>query len=603
MRARLLLLALGGFTLVNAAITFYLVRTMYSAEQQPAVAAADSGHEAVPVGPASRDLQPPSADVQASRTPQPELDTPSSGARRRRLRCVTYKDAAQRSGRGHARGECYGDRGTPYVQKMLAGYFEMTNGDDWDLLWTLVPQARYNLARHRPELFCAECDLSPRPLRLWCDDQVDSIMFLAGAGDKCHLAKYLAAVNDAHPLHSFIAGTQLLRLPNDRAKFREQMVASGVTRWIFKPCSGGGGDGQGIVTADDLTALPEVGAGVAQPYVMNPYLYQGVKFHLRLYVLVTSYQPLRVLLSKDGLLKRAGSKYEEVEDAVLTEMQRGGGDTADRIRKAHWTNQHVNKETPPLPLSKFFSAVDMDSGDHGLGGTAREVWRQLRVSQCSLPCPVSHQCCACVDPDRCVCQGDLSKILCARVNPAMPDMVTQPPWSEARYGNCFDILGVDVMFDHGDGSDGTSGAPRPRLLEINVGPDLTAHDGWEDELNIHRRMMLEVAGLLGSRCATRPLRPVLQMPHSGRACQLHTATWRAERVTHLRTLCQQQDGAYPRPRRHPARDEAACECRASSSDQFGGGGRAVAADARAGAPAKFRPTGSALAARAASGWE
>lgn len=29
MRARVLLLALGGFTLVNAAITFYLVRTMW----------------------------------------------------------------------------------------------------------------------------------------------------------------------------------------------------------------------------------------------------------------------------------------------------------------------------------------------------------------------------------------------------------------------------------------------------------------------------------------------------------------------------------------------------------------------------------------------
>ena len=29
MRARVLLLAVGGFTLVNAAITFYLVRTMW----------------------------------------------------------------------------------------------------------------------------------------------------------------------------------------------------------------------------------------------------------------------------------------------------------------------------------------------------------------------------------------------------------------------------------------------------------------------------------------------------------------------------------------------------------------------------------------------
>ena len=98
-------------------------------------------------------------------------------------------------------------------------------------------------------------------------------------------------------------------------------------------------------------------------------------------------------------------------------------------------------------------------------------------------------------------QADLSKIFCARVNPDMPDIVNEPPWSDARYGNCFDILGVDVMFDHSGGSSGST--LRPRLLEINVGPDLTAHDGWEDELSIHRRMMLEVAGLLGSRYVSK----------------------------------------------------------------------------------------------------
>lgn len=57
------------------------------------------------------------------------------------------------------------------------------------------------------------------------------------------------------------------------------------------------------------------------------------------------------------------------------------------------------------------------------------------------------------------------------------------------------------MFDHGESGD--SAHPRPRLMEINVGPDLTAHSGWDDELRIHSRMMLEVAGLLASRCVRR----------------------------------------------------------------------------------------------------
>ncbi len=402
MRIRVVLAALAAFTVVNGAITLYLVRTMYRADQQLPVVHTDAEHE-VALEAASRDMQPPSADMQASQHSLPPTAASRRGPRRWRLRCNSYAiNTPRRYGRRH--GECYGDRGTPFVQKALAGYFEMTEGDDWDLLWTLVPQARYDLARHRPELFCVDCDLSPRSMRLWCDDQVDSIMFFAGAGDKCRLAQHLAAVNDVHPLQSFISGTQLLRLPNDLAKIRETMLASGITRWIFKPCAGGGGDGQGIFTPDDLSALPEVGAGVAQPYVMKPYLYQGVKFHLRLYVLVTAYKPLRVLLFKDGLLKRAGSKYEEVEDTVLTEMQRGGGDAADEIRKAHWTNQHVNKDTPPLPLSNFFAAVDTDFGDHGLGGTVREIWRQLRVNPrlscvlCVLRLMIPDRCGVCLRP-------------------------------------------------------------------------------------------------------------------------------------------------------------------------------------------------------------
>ena len=58
------------------------------------------------------------------------------------------------------------------------------------------------------------------------------------------------------------------------------------------------------------------------------------------------------------------------------------------------------------------------------------------------------------------------------------------------------------MFDKGATGGVTS--LRPRLMEINVGPDLTAHPGWEDELKIHSDMMAEVAGLLGSRMQPVP---------------------------------------------------------------------------------------------------
>lgn len=60
---------------------------------------------------------------------------------------------------------------------------------------------------------------------------------------------------------------------------------------------------------------------VCQQYISKPFLIDGFKFDLRIYVLVTACDPLRVFLYEDGLARFATIKYTDPQHNNLVRTE------------------------------------------------------------------------------------------------------------------------------------------------------------------------------------------------------------------------------------------------------------------------------------------
>ena len=118
--------------------------------------------------------------------------------------------------------------------------------------------------------------------------------------------------------------------------------------WIVKPTSSS--QGKGIFILDKLEYAPKHEACVISRYIDNPLLLFGHKFDLRIYVVVTCYDPLRIYVYREGLVRLATEKYTGNSD----------GKQDEGSVFAHLTNYSINKKNENYVQNS--DAQDDDSG-------------------------------------------------------------------------------------------------------------------------------------------------------------------------------------------------------------------------------------------------
>ncbi|KNC48162.1 tubulin-tyrosine ligase [Thecamonas trahens ATCC 50062] len=258
-------------------------------------------------------------------------------------------------------------------------------------------------------------------------------------------ARSVAAKRAAFPDGGFDFHPVSYVLPADSAalaKAAAAVVASGGDqRFIIKPVCGGRGQDISVVAAEDVVAAaPANGEWLVQDYIGNPLLVDGHKFSIRLYLLVTSVNPLRVFVAREGIVKFAGIPWSASRAANAL-------DPANI--NIHITNNAANAHTPG-----FESSDSPEVDDVGLRRSISAIRRQLADA--------GH--------DDAAIFAAIDDVLLKAVL-AVEDEVSGLIDAYVPYpNNTFQLLGVDVDLDAN---------LKPWVIELNVNPSLGSHAAFE----------------------------------------------------------------------------------------------------------------------------
>ncbi|KAL4463103.1 hypothetical protein ABPG74_007104 [Tetrahymena malaccensis] len=232
--------------------------------------------------------------------------------------------------------------------------------------------------------------------------------------------------------YDFIPRTMLLGQEWDR--FNTLLEDNPETLWIVKPVASCCGKGVHVVQKKCNIAKRKRKHYLASEYISNPHLINDTKYDLRIYVLVTSYDPLRIYMFEDGLVRFATEKYNLTQNGH------------QRQRFMHLTNYSVNKKSENF-------VKNSDVNDSGQGSKwSLKAWKEYLIQSIGLEAK-----------DLLLKKmEDVIIKTCIAVEPYMNDSSSK---TAQHRNNCFELYGFDILIDN---------TLKPWLLEVNVCPSLSS---------------------------------------------------------------------------------------------------------------------------------
>ncbi|CAL9696402.1 unnamed protein product [Knipowitschia caucasica] len=227
-------------------------------------------------------------------------------------------------------------------------------------------------------------------------------------------------------------------LPSEYHLFVEKFKRSPGSTWIMKPVAKSQGKGIFLFKklkdimdwkkdgsrSEEQKDAAQVESYVAQQYIENPYLINGRKFDLRVYVLVTSYVPLKAWLYRDGFARFSNTRFSlsSIDDKHM-----------------HLTNVAVQKTAPDYDPEKGCKWQVQQLRRYLTAKHGREKIQSLFT--------------------------DIDNIFVRSLQSVQKVIINDK--------HCFELYGYDILLDEN---------LKPWLIEVNASPSLAATSKEDYEL-------------------------------------------------------------------------------------------------------------------------